>query len=268
VSTLQIVVLAIVQGLTEFLPISSSGHLILVPELTGWPDQGLAIDVASHIGTLVAVLVYFWRDIARMLAGLGPLLAGRVDEGGRLVLHLLAATVPALIVGYLIERFAGGALRSMEVVAYTMIGFAVVLYLADRYGPTLKAMEEMRLGHALAIGCAQVIAFIPGTSRSGITMVAARLLGYRRTEAARFSFLLSVPAIAAAGLYEGAKLFEVGNADLIHAALWTALFSALAGLLAIAVLMRWLRRSTFLPFVIYRLLLGGTLLILLSAGWA
>lgn len=265
---LQIVVLAIIQGLTEFLPISSSGHLILVPELTGWPDQGLAIDVASHVGTLVAVLVYFWRDVARILAGLARLATGRLDGGGRLALYLLAGTVPALIVGYLIERFAGDALRSMEVVAYTMIGFAIVLYLADRYGATLKSVEEMRLGHALAIGCAQVIAFIPGTSRSGITMVAARILGYRRTEAARFSFLLSVPAIAAAGLYEGTKLFQGGDADLIHAALWTALFSALAGLLAIAVLMRWLRRSTFLPFVVYRLLLGGTLLVLIFAGWA
>jgi len=263
---LQIVVLAIVQGLTEFLPISSSGHLILVPEITGWPDQGLTIDVASHVATLIAVLVYFWRDVLRILVGLGRLLTGRLDHGGRLALYLLIGTIPALIVGYLIERFAGDALRSVEVVAYAMIGFAVLLYLADRYGPTLKHMEDMRLSHAIVIGCAQVIAFIPGTSRSGITMVAARMLGYKRTEAARFSFLLSVPAIAAAGLYEGSKLVGSGDAELIDAALWTVLFSAVAGLLAIAMLMRWLRQSTFLPFVIYRLLLGAALLVFLASG--
>jgi undecaprenyl-diphosphatase len=266
VSMLQIVVLAIVQGLTEFLPISSSGHLILVPALTGWPDQGLMIDVASHIGTLIAVLVYFWRDVLRILGGTGRLLGGRLDEGGRLALHLLVATVPALLAGYLVARFAADALRSLEVVAYAMIGFAVVLYLADRYGPMLRRVEQMPLGHALLIGCAQAIAFIPGTSRSGITMVAARAMGYKRTEAARFSFLLSIPAIAAAGLYEGTKLYQTGDDALIDAALWTGALSAIAGLLAIAVLMRWLQTSTFMPFVIYRLLLGGFLLFLVFSG--
>ncbi len=265
-SMLQILVLAIVQGLTEFLPISSSGHLILVPALTGWPDQGLMVDVASHIGTLVAVLVYFWRDVLRMLVGLGRLLTGRLDEGGRLALHLLIATIPALIAGYLIDRFAGDALRSMEVVAWTMIGFGVVLYLADRYGPTLRTMEQMPLGHAVLIGCSQAIAFIPGTSRSGITMVTARAIGYGRTAAARFSFLLSIPAIAAAGLYEGTKLLRTAEAAVIDAALWTGVLSAVAGLFAIAVLMRWLQTSTFTPFVIYRLALGAFLLFLVFTG--
>src|SRR5262249_31056744 len=155
---------------------------------------------------------------------LGRLAGGRLDDGGRLVLHLLVATIPALIVGFLIEHFAGDALRSIEVVAYTMIGFAVVLYLADRYGPTLRSMDEMPLGQAFLIGCAQVLAFIPGTSRSGITMVAARSMGYKRTEAARFSFLLSIPAISAAGLYEGSKLLRTADAATIDAALWTILF--------------------------------------------
>lgn len=261
-----ILVLALVQGLTEFLPVSSSGHLILVPILLGWPDQGLAIDVASHVGTLAAVLAYFWRDVGRMLTGLGRLARGQLDQGGRLVGLLLAATIPALIVGFAVERFAGTALRHVEVVAWTMIVFAVVLYAADRIGGVRRRLEQMVLPQAVAIGLAQVLAFVPGTSRSGITMVAGRLLGFERTEAARFSFLLSIPAILAAGLWEGLHLFRDSEPGLLGAALLTALFAAIAGFLAIALLMAWLRRFGFVPFVIYRLIFGAVLLYLVYAG--
>ncbi|MFO1058359.1 MAG: undecaprenyl-diphosphate phosphatase [Dongiaceae bacterium] len=261
-----IIVIALVQGLTEFLPVSSSGHLILVPILLGWPDQGLAIDVASHVGTLAAVLAYFWRDVARMLAGLGSLARGRLDSGGRLVGLLLAATVPALVVGFLVEHFVGTALRHVEVVAWTMLVFAVVLYVADRVGGIGRRLETMKLGQAILIGLAQVLAFVPGTSRSGITMVAGRLLGFERTEAARFSFLLSIPAIVAAGLWEGRKLLHDAEPGLLGAALLTALFSAVAGFLAIALLMAWLRRFGFVPFVIYRLIFGALLLYLVYSG--
>ena len=258
-----ILVLALVQGITEFLPISSSGHLILVPVLAGWPDQGLAVDVAAHVGTLVAVLVYFWRDIGRMLAGLGPLLRGRLDDdGARLVLHILIATVPAVVVGGLIQHFLGDSLRSVPLVAWMMICFAVVLYVADRIGPTLRKVEHMTGGQAFAIGCAQVLAFLPGTSRSGITMVAARLFGYERPQAARFSFLLSIPAIAAAGLLEGYKLATSDTPGVLHDALLTAGIAAIAGLAAIAFMMRWLQGSTFTIFVVYRLILGALLLYL------
>lgn len=261
-----IVVLALVQGLTEFLPVSSSGHLILVPILLGWPDQGLAIDVASHVGTLAAVLAYFWRDVWRMLAGLARLARGKVDPGARLVGLLLAATLPALLVGLAVERFAGTALRHVEVVAWTMLAFAVALFLADRLGGVRRRLEGMALGQAILIGIAQVLAFVPGTSRSGITMVAGRLLGFERGEAARFSFLLSIPAILAAGLWEGLHLARTANPDLLGAALLTALFAAIAGFLAIALLMAWLRRFGFLPFVIYRLIFGAVLLYLVRAG--
>ena len=257
---LQILVVAVVQGLTEFLPISSSGHLILVPSLTGWPDQGLAIDVAAHLGTILAELVYFWRDVGRMGLGLARLATGRLDAGGRLVGLLLRATIPALAVGYFIDRHLGDLLRDPRIVAWALIGFGVVLFLADRSGMTIRRVEHMPLGHALAIGLAQVLAFIPGTSRSGITISVARVLGYERSEAARFSFLLSIPAISAAGLWKGWELFRDGDPAAVEAAVLTGGFSAVAGFLAIAFLMAWLRRATFTIFVGYRILLGVLLL--------
>lgn len=267
-SLLQIVVLAIVQGLTEFLPVSSSGHLILVPIVTGWPDQGLAIDVATHVGTLLAVVIYFWRDVWRMVAGFGKLFAGRLDSGGRLALYLLVATIPALAAGYVVDTYFADRLRIMEVVAWAMVGYAVVLFFVDRAALTIRRLEHVTWGQALFVGFAQCLAFIPGTSRSGVTMVAARLLGYERAEAARFSLLLSIPAISAAGLYKGYEVVKEGDAEMIHSAVLAAGFSAIAGFVAIAVLMAWLRRATFKPFVVYRLLLGGLLLYLVYAkGW-
>lgn len=264
---LQILILSLVQGLTEFLPISSSGHLILVPLFTGWDDQGLAIDVAAHVGTLLAVLVYFWRDVLRMLLGLGRLLTGRLDGGGRLALLLLLGTLPALAVGFLIDQYFGGPPRSPLIVALALIGFGIAMFLADRIGMTIRKVDHIGIGHALVIGCAQVLAIIfPGTSRSGITMTAARFLGYERTEAARFSFLLSIPAISAAGIWQGWKLYQVGDTSIINDALLTVAFCALAGFLAIAIIMAWLKRAGFGPFVVYRLLLGGFLLWLIYSG--
>lgn len=155
---LHIVVLALVQGITEFLPVSSSGHLILVPGITGWPDQGLAIDVAAHLGTLLAVLVYFWRDVLAMLRGLGRLLQGRVDDGARLALHIAIATLPALAIGFLVQHFLGDQLRSIHTVAWTMIVFGIVLYLADRIGFTVSRLTHMSWSQALVIGIAQTLA--------------------------------------------------------------------------------------------------------------
>jgi len=263
---LHILVLSIIQGATEFLPVSSSGHLILVPYATGWPDQGLAIDVAAHLGTLVAVLVYFWRDVRLMFTGLWHLIFGRIDDGGRLVLFLLAATIPALATGYVVDQYFSGALRNPLIVAWALIGFGVVLYLADRIGVTVKRVNHMTLVQALVIGLAQVLAFIPGTSRSGITMTAARLLGYERGEAARFSFLLSIPAISAAGLWKGRNLIDGNDAEMLQSALLTMGFSAIAGFFAIAFLMAWVRRASFAPFVGYRVLLGILILWLIYSG--
>lgn len=265
---IQILVLAIIQGLTEFLPVSSSGHLILVPATTGWPDQGLAVDVAAHIGTLVAVLIYFWRDVGRMIGGLFRLLVGRVDGGARLAGYLLVATVPALITGFVVDEYAGTLLRNVEIVGWTLIVFGIVLWVADRIGLTIRRVEHMTLRQAIFVGLAQALAFIPGTSRSGITMTAARLVGYERAEAARFSFLLAIPAIAAAGLWKGYQLVESGETEQIQAALLTAGLCVLTGLFAIAFMMQWLKRANFTPFVAYRLLLGGFILYLVYVeGW-
>ncbi len=257
----QLAVLAVVQGLTEFLPISSSGHLILVPILTGWPDQGIAIDVATHVGTLAAVMIYFWRDVARMVQGVVRFAGGRRDPGAKLAGYLIVGTLPALVVGLAIEKTVGSAFRHMEVVAWTMFVFGIVLYVADRWGLTIRRMEHLTVGQVLAIGLAQCLAFVPGTSRSGVTMVAARLMGYERVDAARFSFLLSIPAIAAAGLWEGLKIYQAGGPGLLHDAAVVALMSAAVGIVAIAGLIWWLRHATFLPFVVYRLAFGGAMLV-------
>ncbi len=257
---LQIIVLSVVQGLTEFLPISSSGHLILVPYLTGWPDQGLIMDVAVHVGSLGAVLLYFWRDVWAMLRGLLRGLRGKRDPGARLALLLIAGTLPALAIGYLISTHIGDGLRQVQVIAWTLPVFGILLWLADRYGLRVRRVEHLTLTDALLVGTAQCLAFVPGTSRSGITMVAARILGYERAEAARFSFLLSIPAIAAAGIWEGRHLLEPEHAGQLPAAATAAAFSCLAALAAIAVLMAWLRRASFTPFVVYRLALGAGLL--------
>jgi undecaprenyl-diphosphatase len=256
----QITVLAVLQGITEFLPVSSSGHLILVSALTGWPDQGLMIDVAVHAGTLGAVFIYFWRDLWAMFTGLLGLLRGRGGPGARLVLHLIIGTIPALAIGLVVSTHLGDPLRRVEVVAWSLPIFGLVLWAADRIGLRVRRVEHMTGGHALIIGIAQTLAFVPGTSRSGITMAAARILGYERVDAARFSFLLSIPAIAAAGIWEGRHLFEPENAGRLADAALSAGISCAAALAAIAGLMAWLRRAGFLPFVIYRLALGAALL--------
>ena len=256
----QILILALVQGLTEFLPISSSAHLILVPRLFGWPDQGLMLDVAVHVGTLGAVALYFWRDLWAMLRGVLRRLGGRRDPGARLALHLIAATVPVVIAGLLMKIYLGTNLRDITVIGWTTLGFGILLYIVDRASMTVRRVDHMGLGGALFIGLSQVLALVPGTSRSGITMTAARALGYERAEAARFSMLLSIPVIVAAGTLEGLDLYESGDTALTLSVALAAALAFVSAILAIALLMRWLRHAGFLPFVLYRLALGGGLL--------
>ncbi len=264
---LQLAVLALVQGISEFLPISSSAHLILVPVFTGWPDQGLMIDIAVHVGTLGAVMVYFCRDVWRMIKGLGRLGngAGDRDPGVQLTLHVVVATIPVVVAGAALAAVGLSILRSPVLIGWTMLGFGLLLYAADRVNMTIRKIEHMTLAHALFIGVAQALALIPGTSRAGITMTAARDLGYERTEAARFSMLLSIPAIAGAGVLTGVELFQTGDARLTFDAMIAAALAFGFAIAAIAVLMAWLRRSTFTPFAVYRLILGGGLLIWIYA---
>lgn len=256
----QIIVLAIVQGITEFLPISSSGHLILIPALTGWPDQGLFTDVMVHVGSLLAIIVYFWRDVLRLIHGTFELITLRWTENSRLALYIALATIPAVIVGVLFKVTGFlDLIRGPEIVAWNAIIFGVFLYLADVMGSRTKEMKDHTLKSALIVGAAQALALIPGTSRSGITITAGRSLGFGRAESARFSFLLGIPAIAGAGLLTVKEALDSGQSIPTDALLAAGLsfFSAIA---AIAFLMAVVKRMSFLPFVIYRLALGVALL--------
>ena len=260
-SGIQLVVLALVQGITEFLPISSQAHLILVDRFGGWPDSGIVMRVAVHVGTLFAVMVYFWRDVWAVLVGLLQLVAGRRGRDARLALNLMVATVPVVLAGGLGVRYGViDRLQSVEVIAWATLGFGIVLYAADRLCLTVRKIEHMAFGGALIIGIAQALALIPGTSRSGITMTAARAMGYERGEAARFSMVLSIPVIAAAGLLTGYELYQAGDARVTADAIIAAGLAFCAALAAIGALMRWLRRASFTPFVVYRVALGAGLL--------
>lgn len=259
---LHLAILALVQGITEFLPISSSGHLVLVPYVMQWQDQGLMLDVAVHVGTLGAVMVYAWREIGMMLTGFWKLVRGRIDQGTRLMFQVILGSIPVVIAGYAIAQYAGGMLRSVEIIGWTTLGFGLLLGLADRVGMTVRRLEHMSYGSALAIGMAQTLALIPGTSRSGITMTMARFLGFERADAARFSLLLSIPAIAGAGALTGIELWQSGDVSVTRDVLTAIGLSFVSALIAITLMMAWLRNAGFMPFVVYRVLLGAVLLYL------
>tara|TARA_R110002072_G_scaffold150059_2_gene298169 strand:- start:21394 stop:22224 length:831 start_codon:yes stop_codon:yes gene_type:complete len=258
-STLQTLLLALVQGITEFLPISSSAHLILPFEILGWPDQGLAFDVAVHLGTLIAVVVYFWRDLLGLLRGFIQNIAGKPNEDGRLAINLLIASLPIVIVGLLLKSLVEGELRSAGVIATSTIVFGVVLFLADKFSSSQRSDQELTWLHALVIGLAQCLALIPGTSRSGITMSAALALGYTRQAASRMSFLLSVPTILGASVL---MLKDLATIDV--AVNWSQLATGMvaAGItayLCIRLFLGFIDRIGFMPFVLYRLVLGSAL---------
>lgn len=260
-SLFHIIVVAVVQGITEFLPISSQAHLILVPRITGWCDQGLLMDIAVHVGTLGAVAAYLWRECFGMAQGAFDLARGRITTNGRLLLLVVLATLPVLAAGYAVKELVGMELRSLVVIAWATIVFGIVLWAADHWGVRLRRLEHMTWSSALVIGFFQAVALIPGTSRSGITMTAARLLGFERLDAARFSMLMAIPVIIAAGTLAGIDLVKAGNAQLTHAVLLATALAFVAAFIAIIAMMGWLRRATFTPFVIYRLILGAALLI-------
>ena len=259
---LQALVLGVVQGLTEFLPVSSSGHLILVPAFLGWPDQGLAFDAAVHLGTALALICYFARELGRI--GIGTLGGRRLDV--RLAAAILVGTVPAAIAGVLLERAIETRLRSTVVVAVSTIGWGLVLWWADRQAARAHVTELQDVGirRSLAIGCAQVLALVPGTSRSGVTLSAGLFAGLDRPTGARFAFLLGLPITAGAGLLKTVSLARHG----LDAAGTTALALGLlasfaAGLAAVWFLVRYLQRRTLAVFVVYRVALGLLILLLL-----
>jgi undecaprenyl-diphosphatase len=257
----QLILLAIIQGLTEFLPISSSAHLILVPALTEWEDQGVLMDVAVHVGSLFAVMLYFRRDVGQMAVGLVDGLRGRVTEASSLLGLLVAATIPVVIFGgvlYVTKIYE--MMRSAELIAWMTIVFAFVILAADRIGLRVKRFEDVTLRDAFIIGLFQCVSLIPGTSRSGITLAAARLLGYERSEGARFCMLMSIPVIIAFGLVTGVEIARMGDVNFtIDIAIATVL-SFLSAFAAIWFFMSLVDRIGLMPFVIYRLILGAGLM--------
>jgi undecaprenyl-diphosphatase len=262
----QIIVLALIQGITEFLPISSSGHLILVPALTGWKDQGLVTDMVTNVGSLLAVIIYFWRDVLAMFYGLADAIQRRVTYNSQLMLNVVIGTVPIVVAG-LIMKATGldEHIRSATLVAVNAIVFGILLYIGDAYGLLRHTVRDLNWKMALMIGGAQALSLSPGTSRSGITMTAARGLGMIRPEAARFSFLLSIPANAAASALVIGDALERGE-TLTGPVIMTGILTFFVALATIAFLMRMLRTMSFLPFVVYRVALGVVLLGLIYWG--
>lgn len=259
---LHLLLVAVIQGLTEFLPISSSGHLILLPNLTGLQDQGQTIDVAVHVGTLAAVVLYFWMDVKKALRGFPGLLRGQIhSQETWLALCLAVATVPVVAVG-LIFNVTGldDLLRSTAVIGWTMIIFGIVLYWTDQKGTAEKTADRWSIKDAVVMGLWQVLALIPGTSRSGITISAARYLGYARHDAAKLSMLMSIPTILASGVLLGAEVVADADAQVAREGAIAAVFAFVAALLALSLMMRLLRTVSFTPYVIYRLILGVVLL--------
>lgn len=258
---LQLLLIAVVQGITEFLPISSSGHLILIPFLTDFPDQGPMIDVAVHVGSLMAIIIYFWRDVLGLARG-GFAAVGLGDDPlqRRLFWWVVVGTIPAVAAGLFLKL--GGYLdgfRSTDLVATNLIVFGVLLGLADRFGRQERRFEDLTLRDAILVGIAQAMALIPGTSRSGATMTAARALGYNRVEAARFSFLLAIPAVTGAGLLAVLDLAEA-SAQMQIDALVAGLMTFVAAFATMAFLMQFLQRASMLVFVLYRIAMGCALL--------
>ncbi|MFV2035368.1 MAG: undecaprenyl-diphosphate phosphatase [Halocynthiibacter sp.] len=253
---------AVIQGITEFLPVSSSAHLILLPNLTGLEDQGQLIDVAVHVGTLFAVILYFRADVALCISGIPRLLRGRADtQGSKLAFLLIISTIPVVVAGLILSLTGlDEKLRSVAVIGWAMLIFGLFLYWADRREPSPKTTSDWTLKDAIVIGLWQAVALIPGTSRSGITITAARLLGYARHDAARIAMLMSIPTIFASGVLLGFDVVASGDFSALRDAAIAAALAFVSALVALTLMMRLLRSVSFTPYVIYRVILGLILL--------
>jgi len=257
-----LVLVALIQGITEFLPVSSSGHLILLPALSGMEDQGLVIDVAVHVGTLFAVILFFRSDVAVAWRGLLQLLRWQLEtKEAFLALCLILATIPAVLFGLMLKLSGlDEMLRSVAVIGWMMLIFGIVLYWADQTGGTDRTAPGWTLKHALVMGLWQALALIPGTSRSGITITAARQLGYAREDSVRLAMLMSIPVIIASGALLAAEVIVTADAQSARDGAIAAVIAFFAALGALAFMMRLLRSVSFTPYVIYRCVLGVILL--------
>ena len=263
----QLILIALIQGITEFLPVSSSAHLILLPKLTGLQDQGIAIDVAVHLGTLFAVLLYLFKDIKILLTGLLEALGfQRRSPAFSLLSCLVIATIPVVIFGFLINLGQiDESLRSIKIIAWTMIIFGVVLYYSDQKGTTKKTVDSWTIKAALTMGFWQALALIPGTSRAGAIISGARILGFSRRDSAKIAMLMSVPTILASGILLSAEIISSENTTLAKDFVIAAILSFVTALLSIRFMMYFLINHSFTPYVVYRVIFG---LILLSVAYS
>lgn len=266
---IQAIVLGIIQGLTEFIPISSTAHLRVVPALLGWKDIGAAYSAVIQIGTLIATLIYFRKDISDLTAGFINAFKKKdffTNPDSRNFLLIIIGTIPISICGLLFKKFIEGDARGLYVISFALILLAILLYIAEKTGKRTTEFSQISIKDGIVIGLAQALALIPGSSRSGVTITAGLFMGLKRDVAARYSFLLSIPAIALSGLYELFKereaLLNENKSGLIIA----TVVSGVVGYLAIAFLISYLKHNSNLIFIIYRILLGILILILLSAG--
>lgn len=276
-NVLQALVLGFVQGVTEFFPISSSAHLIIIPRILSWPDQGLEFDAVLHLGTLMALLVFFWKDWQRMIlkffADVPSLFRQSsqlsfterfklLNQDSKLLIFIVLSSIPAGLAGLLFDQWIEDNLREITLISYMLIGVGFLMWLVDRGEEKNKSGEKINLKDALFIGFAQVLALIPGVSRSGITIIAGRMLGFGREASVRFSFLLATPVVLAAGVYKLTAIFAEGVS---LGLLVGFLSSTLVGFLAIKFLLSLVKKFSFFPFVIYRILLA--VFLLLSTSW-
>jgi undecaprenyl-diphosphatase len=277
---LQAAILGLVQGLTEFLPVSSSAHLVIVPWLFGWPGPGIAFDVALHMGTVIAVLAYFWRDWLNIIQGLLRVVSTRRidDPQGKLGVYILLGTIPGVIAGLLLETRIDESFHSADpsrqangilIIAVLMIALAVALFLAERLARHRLDITQLTLGAALGVGLAQALAVLPGVSRSGSTITAGLFAGLKREAAARFSFLLGTPIIVGSGIKKGYDVLQAGGIPADQQAAFAIGFvvAVISGYLAIWLLLRFLQRNSTLPFIVYRVVVGVLLITLVLAGF-
>lgn len=258
-----IVILSILQGITEFLPVSSSGHLILLSKFTTFPDQGLALDVAVHVGSILAVMIYFSEDLWKMFKALLKtyFLPNFKNPEAKTFWLLIIGTFPIVIAGLLLKENGMEWLRSTKIIGWTILGYGLLLWVADHFSMTIRKINHLTVLDAFLIGCAQCLALIPGTSRSGVTITMARFLSMERREAAKFSMLLSIPAIIGAASLVAYELYSDNDLIDIIYAIDGITYSFIASIIAIYAVMWWLKKSTFLPFVIYRIALGLILIL-------
>lgn len=268
-SLIEAVVLGIVQGITEFLPISSTAHLRIAPALLGWDDPGAAYSAVIQLGTVAAVIIYFWKDLVRLAIAFFAGLRARQPFGtveAKLAWFVIVGSIPAGVLGFVLKDFIENQFRSLYIISSSLIGLAILLFIAERVASHRRTLAEMTWRDGVIIGFWQALALVPGSSRSGSTITGGLFQGLKREDAARYSFLLSVPITAAAGLFELKHLLEATQKPQTVALVVGTVVSFIAGMAAIAGLLKFLRTRTNMVFVVYRIALGVTLLGMLQTG--